>query len=98
MSIKNVNFVDKNQKSDFYKNEKVTRIHDSDANKILVSKKEPYHTKNSFRYFIGYKVNDAIRPLCIKFPKMTGSVRKFEGNTTIFFNCMFLSCHVHVSE
>ena len=86
MSIKNVNFIDKkNQKSDFYKNEKVTRIQDTDANKILVSEKEPYDTKNSFRYFIGYKVNDVIRPLCIKFPQMTGYVRKFEGNTTMLF-------------
>ena len=46
MSTKNVNFGDKkNQKSDFYKNKKVTRIDDIDANKILVSKEEPYSTK-----------------------------------------------------
>ena len=46
MSIKNVNFGDKkNQKSDFYKNKKVTRIDDIDANKILVSKEEPYSAK-----------------------------------------------------
>ena len=39
MSIKNVNFGDKKiKKSDFYKNKKVTRIDDIDANKILVSK------------------------------------------------------------
>ena len=29
----------KNQKSDFYKNKKINRIDDIDANKILVSKK-----------------------------------------------------------
>ena len=46
MSTKNVNFGDKkNQKSDFYKNKKVTRIDDIDANKILVSKEEPYSAK-----------------------------------------------------
>ena len=84
MTIKNLNFGDKKiKKSDFYKNKKVTTIDDIDANKILVSKEEPYGTKNSFKYFIGYNDNDVIRPLCIKLLQMTGYVRKFEGNTTI---------------
>ena len=63
----------KTQKSDFYKNKKVTKIDDIDVNKILVSKEEPYGTKNSFR------------PLCIKLSQMTGYVRTFEGNTTMSF-------------
>ena len=87
MSGKNVNFGDKKiKKSDFYKNKKVTNIDDIDANKILVSKEEPYGTKNSFKYFIGYNDNNVIRPLCIKLPQMTGYVRIFEGNTTMSFN------------
>ena len=68
---------EKNQNSDFYINKKVTRINDIDVNKILVSKEEPYGTKNSFKYFTGYNDNDVIRPLCIKFPQMIGYVRKF---------------------
>ena len=71
--------------SDFYKNKKVDKIDDIDVNNILVSKEEPYGTKNSFKYFIGYNDNDVIRPLCIKLPQMTGYVRKFEGNTTMSF-------------
>ena len=59
----------KNQKSDFYKNKKVTKIDDIDVNKILVSKKDPYGTKNSFKYFIGYNDNDVIRTLSIKLHK-----------------------------
>ena len=78
MSEKNVNFGDKKIK-------KVAKIDDIDVNKILVSKEEPYGTKNSFKYFIGYNDNDVIRPLCIKLPQMTGYVRKFEGNTTMSF-------------
>ena len=86
MSGKSVNFVDKKiQKSEFYKNKKVTSIDGIDVNKILVSKEEPYGTKNSFKYFIGYSDNDVIRPLCIKLPQMMDYVRKFEGNTTISF-------------
>ena len=43
MSGKKVNFGDKKiKKSDIYKNKKVTNIDDIDANKILVSKEEPY--------------------------------------------------------
>ena len=64
-----------------YKNKK---IDDVDVNKILVSKEEPYGTKNSFKYFIRYNDN-VIRPLCIKLPQIIGYVRKFEGNTTMSF-------------
>ena len=68
-----------------YKNKKVTRIDEIDANKILASKEEPYGTKNSFKYFIGYNDDDVIRPLYIKLPQMTGYVWKFEGNTAMSF-------------
>ena len=61
MSGKSVKFGDKkNQKSDFYKNKKVIKIDDIDINKILVSKEEPYGSKNVFKYFIGYNDNDML--------------------------------------
>ena len=83
---KNVNFGDtKIKKSYFYKNKKVTKIDGIDINKILVSKEEPYGTKNSFKYFIGYNDNDVIKSLCIKLPQMSGYVRKFESNLTMSF-------------
>ena len=86
MSAKSINFdYKKIKKSEFYKNKKVTEIDKIDDNKILVSKEEPYGTKNSFKYFIAYNDNDVIRPLCIKLPQMTGYVKKFEGNTTMSF-------------
>ena len=87
MSRNNLNFGDKKKiiKSGFYRSKKVTKVDDIDVNKILVSKEEPYSTKNSFKYFIGYNDNNLIRPLCIKLPQMTGCVRKFEGNTTMSF-------------
>ena len=87
MSTKNVNSGDKKiKKSDFYKNKKVTTLDDIDANKILVSKEEPYSAKNSFKYFIGYNHNDVIRPLSKKIKPMIGYVRKFEGDTIMSFN------------
>ena len=60
-------------------------IDDIDINKILVSKEEPYGTKNSFKYFIGYNDNDVIRPLYVKLPQMDGYVKKRDFNVTISF-------------
>ena len=63
MNGKSINFEDKKiNKSPFYKNKKLFNIHDLDVNKILVSKKESYGTKNSLKYFIGYNDDDVIRP------------------------------------
>ena len=86
MSVKNINFGDKKiKKSDFYKNKKTTKTDDIDVNKILVSKKESYGTKNSFKYLIGYNDNDVVRPLCIRLPQMTGYAKKCNENATMFF-------------
>ena len=77
--------IKKIKKSEFYKNKKVTSIDDINVNKILVSKKEPYGAKNSFKYFIGYNDNDGIRPLCVRLPQMTDYARKFDNNVTMSF-------------
>ena len=59
MSIKSINFDDKNiNKSSFDKNKKLFSLSDIDANKILVSKKESYGKKNSSKYFIRYNDGD----------------------------------------
>ena len=69
----------------FIETKKINRIDDIDVNKILISKKEPYGTKNSFKYFIGYNDIDIIRPLCIRLLQMTDYARKFNENTTMSF-------------
>ena len=86
MNGKSINFDDKKiNKSNFYKNKKLFNMHDLDVNKILVSKKESYGTKNSLNYFIGYNDDDVIRPLCIRLPQMIGYVKHFDSNKTISF-------------
>ena len=63
MSGKNINLDDKKlRKSTFYKNKAINNIDDINVNNILVSKKESYGNKSSVKYFIGYNVNDIIRP------------------------------------
>ena len=85
MSGDSINFNDKRiNKSSFYKNKKLFSLNDIDINKMLVSKKESYDTKNSFKYFIGH--GDVIRPLCILLPQMIGHVKHFDSNKVMSFN------------
>ena len=81
MCGKSVNFDNNKNK----KKQKINSIDEVDANKISVSKKEPYDTKKSFKYFIGYNDNDVIRPFCVRLPQMTGYAKKFDKNATMSF-------------
>ena len=55
-----------------YRNKKLFKIDDIDADKILVSKKEPYGINKSTIHFIGFNEADVIRPLCITLSQMIG--------------------------
>ena len=72
----------KSKKVTFTKKKKknIFNIDDIDVNKKLVSKNEPYGKYNSLKYFIEYNANDVIRPLYLKFLKMTGYVNEFNEN------------------
>ena len=85
MSGKSIIFDDKMiNKSNFYKSEKL-KINDIYANKILVSEKEPYGRKSSFRHFIGYNDNDDMRPLCIKLLQMIRFAKDLDSYKTMSF-------------
>ena len=65
-------------------------MYNIEVTKILISKKEPYGKKRSFKYFIGYNDDDdddddVIRPLCIKLPQMIGYVKHFDSSKTNSF-------------
>ena len=78
MSTKNISFDDK--KIEFCQNKKIFQIDNIDVNKILVSKKESYGTKNVLKQFIGYNDNDVIRSLCLRLSQMTSYAKKFNEN------------------
>ena len=84
MNDKSINFNNKNiKKSDFYKkNKKIFNVSNIDINKILASKKEQYGKHNSFKYFIGYNDNGAIRALYLFISKTTDYINKFDKNKT----------------
>ena len=95
MSGKNRIFGDKNiNKSNFYKNKKLFNIYEIDVDKILISKKEPYGRKSSFKCFLGYNDDDddVIRPLCIKLPQMIGYVKHFDSNKINDNRLMIIHC------
>ena len=71
----------KKKKNDYYKNKKLFKIEDIDVNKIFVSKKESYGTKNAIKYFIGYNDNNEIKPICIRLPQMIGYAKYFDENS-----------------
>ena len=86
MSNKTIIYDDKKiNKNNFYKNRKIFNLHDIDVNKILVSNKESYGTKNLLKYFIGYNDDDVIRSLFINLPQMIGYVKNFDSNKTMSF-------------
>ena len=86
MNTNNINIDDKKiKKREFYQNKKAFHIDNINVNKILVSKKEPYGTKNALKYFFGYNDNDVIRPFCLRLPQMTGHFKKFNKNATMYF-------------
>ena len=78
----------RSEKVNFTKNKKICgNIDEINDDKILVSKKESYGTKVSFKYLIEYTDNDDIKPLCIKLPQMIGYVKHSENNNkTMYFN------------
>ena len=76
----------KSQKREIYKkNKRITKIDNIGVNKVLVSKKEPYNTKQLFKYCTWYNDNDVIRRLGISLPQITGYARKFDENVTMSF-------------
>ena len=79
-------------KSNCYKNKKLFKIDDIDIDNILLSKKEPYGIKNSFKYFIGYNDKDVIRPLRIYLPKIIGYAKYFNNNKQYLLRPMMKNC------
>ena len=59
-------------------------INNKDINKIVVSKKVPFGEEDS-KYFIGYKDNEEIRPLCIFFPEMSIYKRCSDKTKCMYF-------------
>ena len=73
------------KKGNFFKNKKLFKIDNMEAELILVFKKESYGTKKSIKYFFRYGDNDVVRPLCIKLPQIIGYVKFFYSTEAMSF-------------
>ena len=73
MNTKNINFDNnkKTKKVNFTVKKKAIHLVDIDVDKIFVSEKEPYGTKNALKYFIEYSDDAVIKSLCLQLPQMT---------------------------
>ena len=60
------------------------RINDLDTDEIVISN-EFLYTKKAFKCIIGYKNDERVMSLCVLPPEMSGYVRHFDNDKTIFF-------------
>ena len=65
-------------KKEFYKSKPPINFDLINVNQIAVSDKFK-HSDGGFKYFIGYKEGEIVKPLCIILPQMIGYIKYFEN-------------------
>ena len=72
-------------KKEFHKSKQPIGINSVSADQTVVSDKFK-HSDDGFKYFIGYKEGETVKPLCITLPQMSGYIKYFEngGKTCLF--------------
>ena len=67
-------------KDTFHKRKQSVHTGKVDIKRIVVSDKALYCEKGAFEYFIQYKSDIGIVPLCVKLPQINGYVKYFDNN------------------
>ena len=65
-------------KKEFHKSKQPSDLDLINVDQIVVSDKFK-HSDGGFKYFIGYKEGEIVKPLCIILPQMTGYIKYFEN-------------------
>ena len=65
-------------KKEFHKSKQPIDLDLVNVDQIVVSDKFR-HYNDGFKYFIGYKEGEIVKPLCIILPQMTGYIKYFEN-------------------
>ena len=65
-------------KKEFHKSEQPVDLGLVNVDQIVVSDKFK-HSDDGFKYFIGYKEGEIVKPLCIILTQMTGCIKYFEN-------------------
>ena len=63
-------------KKEFHKSKQPINLDWINVDQIVISDKFK-HSDNGFKYFIGYKEGEIVKPLCIVLPQMTGNKKIF---------------------
>ena len=73
-------------KKEFHSSKQPFTLNLVNVNQIVVSDKSK-HSDKGFKYFVGYKDDNIIRPLCIILPQMSGYKKYFDnrGKTRILW-------------
>ena len=66
------------KKKEFHKSKQPINLDVVNVDQIVVSDKFK-HNDDGFKYFIGYKEGEIVKPLCIILPQMTGYIKYFEN-------------------
>ena len=75
-------------KKEFHRSKQVIDLDLADTGKIVVSDRFK-HSKEGFKYFIGYQEDEIVKPLCIILPQMNGYIKYFDNggkNMSFFIN------------
>ena len=64
-------------KKEFHKSKQPIDLDLINVDQIVVSDKFK-HNDDGFKYFIGYKEGEIVKPLCIILPQTTGYIKYFE--------------------
>ena len=67
-------------KKGFHKSKEPIELMSVIADQIVVSDKFK-HNNESFKYFIGYKEGEIVKPLCIILPQTSGYIKYFENRS-----------------
>ena len=65
-------------KKEFHKSKQAIDLDSVIVDQIVVSDKFK-HSEEGYKYFIGYKEDEIIKPLCIILPQMNGYIKYFEN-------------------
>ena len=72
-------------KKKFHKSKQPIDLNLVNVDQIVMSDKFK-HSDDGFKYFVGYKEGEIVKPLCIILPQMTGYIKYFEnGEKSMYF-------------
>ena len=65
-------------KEELHKSKQPINLNLVNVDQIVISDKFK-HSDDGFKYFIGYKEGEIVKPLCIILPQMSGYIKYFEN-------------------